>query len=95
MVNNSGQHSRRLDVVARRLTDPEERLSIATVNKAIEELEANPARTHVAGMPIERLMILVAAEIAALEALLGPTDTPGGLTRSPGSSHRSGLRLKF
>ena len=71
MVINNGQHSRRLDVVARRLTDPEERLSIATVSKAIEELEANPARTHVAGMPIESLMSLVAAETQRLEALLG------------------------
>jgi len=69
MVNG---HSRRVEAVSRRLTDPEERLSIATVNKAIEELEANPARTHVVGMPIERLMILVAAETARLEALLGP-----------------------
>jgi len=70
MVNGNG-HSRRLDVVARKLHDPEERLSIATVNKAIEELEANPERTHAAGMPIERLMILVAAEIVRLEGELG------------------------
>ena len=72
MVSNNGQHSRRLDVVARRLTDPEERLTLATVNKAIEELEANPARTHVVGMPIESLTILVGAEIARLEVELGP-----------------------
>jgi len=72
MVNGNG-HSRRLDVVARKLTPgPEERLGIATVDRAITELEANPARTHAAGMPIERLMILVAAEIVRLERELGP-----------------------
>jgi len=65
-------HARRLDAVARTLTDPEERLTLATVNKAIEELEANPARTHVVGRPIESLMILVAAEIVRLERELGP-----------------------
>ncbi len=71
MVINNGQHSRRLDVVARRLTDPEERLSIATVSKAIEELEADPETTTILGMPRERLDALVEKEIARLEALLG------------------------
>ena len=71
MVNGNG-HSRRLDVVARKLTDPEERLTLATVNKAIEELEADPDRTHVVGMPIESLTILVGAEIARLEVELRP-----------------------
>jgi len=71
-MNSNGQHSRRLDAVARTLTDPEERLSLATVNKAIEELEANPARTHVAGMPIESLMSRVEAEIKRLQTELGP-----------------------
>jgi len=70
MVNN-GQHSRRLDVVARKLHDPEERLTLATVNKAIEELEADPDRTHVVGMPIESLMSQVEVEIQRLERELG------------------------
>jgi len=68
-VNNNG-HARRLDVISRRLIDPEGRLTLA--NKAIEELEADPDRTHVVGMPIESLTILVGAEIARLEVELGP-----------------------
>ena len=71
-MNNNG-HARRLDVVARKLTpDPDQPMTLEMTNQAIAELEANPARTHVAGMPIERLMILVAAEIARLEGELGP-----------------------
>ena len=68
MVINNGQHNRRLDVVARRLTDPEERLSIATVSKAISELEAEPDLTHLVGMPRDRFMAVVTAET---ERLLG------------------------
>ena len=71
MVINNGEHSRRLDAVARRLTDPEKQITIWDTYQAIEELEADPGRTHILGMPIERLMSLVAAETDRLERLLG------------------------
>ena len=71
MVINNGQHSRRLDVVARRLHDPEKELTIADVSQAISELEAKPNRTHLLGMPRERLDALVVAETIRLEKLLG------------------------
>ena len=71
MVSNHGQHSRRLDVVARRLHDPEKELTIADVSQAISELEAKPNRTHLLGMPRERLDALVVAETIRLEKLLG------------------------
>ena len=71
MVSNHGQHSRRLGVVARRLHDPEKELTIADVSQAISELEAKPNRTHLLGMPRERLDALVVAETIRLEKLLG------------------------
>lgn len=71
MVSNHGQHSRRLNAVARRLTDPEKQITIWDTYKAIEELEADPERRVVLGMPIERWNTLVVAEVARLEALLG------------------------
>jgi len=67
MVSNNG-HSRRLDVVARTLTDPEKELTLADVSAAIAQLEANPETTTLLGMPRERLNTLVEAEIARLEA---------------------------
>jgi len=70
MVSNNG-HSRRLDVVARRLHDPEKELTIADVSAAIAQLEANPETTTLLGMPREHLNTLVEAEIARLEAELG------------------------
>jgi len=70
MVSN-GQHSRRLDVVARRLHDPEKEITIWDTYQAIEELEADPQRTTLLGMPRERLMSRVELEIARLERELG------------------------
>ena len=70
-MNNNGQHSRRVEAVARRLHDPGKELTIADVSQAISELEAKPNRTHVLGMPRERLDALVVAETIRLEKLLG------------------------
>ena len=68
-------HARRLDAVAARLTpDPDQPMTIERVTQAISELEADPERTHILGMPIERLNALVVAEIERLEALPGNTD---------------------
>jgi len=72
-MNHNGQHSRRVEAVARRLTEPEKELTIADVSQAISELEAKPNRSHVLGMPIERLDALVEAEIVRLEAFLRPS----------------------
>jgi len=69
-VNNSG-HARRLDVVARRLHDPEKELTLEMTIQAIREYEANPEATTILGMPIERLNALVEVEIGRLEAELG------------------------
>jgi len=70
MVSSNGQHSRRLDVVARRLHDPEKELTLEHVTRAIPELERHPETTTLLGMPIDRLMSLVEAEIARLETEL-------------------------
>ena len=65
-------HARRLDAVAARLTpDPDQPMTIERVTQAISELEADPERTHILGMPIERWMSLVEAETIRLEKLLG------------------------
>ncbi len=71
MVSNNGQHSRRLDVVARRLTDPQKEMTLEHVTRAIIELESDPATTTLLGMPIEVCMSLVEGEIQRLEAELG------------------------
>jgi len=39
--------------------------------QAIAELEADPERTHILGMPRDRCMTLVEAEIVRLERELG------------------------
>ena len=64
-------HARRLDVVARRLHDPEKEITIADVSAAIAQLEADPETTTLLGMPRDRCMSLVEAEIARLQAELG------------------------
>jgi len=69
-VTSNGQRSRRLDVVARRLHDPEKELTPADVSQAIAQLEADPQRSHLLGVPRERLMTQVEREIARLEAEL-------------------------
>jgi len=71
MVSNNGQHSRRLDVVARTLTDPQKEMTLEHVSQAISELERDPTTTTLLGMPIERLMSRVEVEIVRLEAELG------------------------
>jgi len=70
MVSTNG-HSRRLDVVARRLHDPEKELTIWDTYQAIEELEANPETATLLGMPRDRCMSLVEGEIQRLERELG------------------------
>ncbi|MCH8984668.1 MAG: hypothetical protein IH943_11320 [Acidobacteria bacterium] len=68
---NNGQHSRRLDVISRRLTpDPDQPMTLEHVSQAITELERDPATTTLLGMPIEVCMSLVEAEIQRLEAEL-------------------------
>ena len=60
-------HVRRLDAVARRLTpDPDQLMTIEHVSQAISELEGNPDRTHLVGMPRARFMALVTAETERL-----------------------------
>ena len=46
-------------------------MTIEHVTQAISELEADPERTHILGMPIEHWMSLVEAETIRLEKLLG------------------------
>jgi len=41
------------------------------IEQAIAELEANPARTHILGLPRDRLMSQVEIEIQRLQAELG------------------------
>ena len=64
-------HSRRVDAISRRLTDPEKEITIWDTYRAIEELEADPNRSHILGMPRDRLNALVEVEIVRLEKLLG------------------------
>jgi len=70
-VNNNG-HSRRLEAISRKLTpDPEQPISLEMTLQAIAELEANPTRTLLLGVPRDRLMSQVEVEIQRLEAELG------------------------
>jgi len=70
VINNG--HSRRLDVISRRLTpDPDQPITLEHVSQAISELERDPATTTLLGMPREHLMSRVEAEIEQLEAELG------------------------
>jgi len=65
-------YGRRLDAISRKLTPhPDEPMTLEMTLQTIEELEANPQRTFLLGMPIEVCMSLVVAETARLEALLG------------------------
>ena len=69
-MNNNG-HGRRLDAISRRLTpDPEKPITLEMTLQAISELEADPQRTTLLGLPIERLMSRVEVEIEQLEAEL-------------------------
>jgi len=64
-------HHRRLDQIARKLTpDPDQPMTLEQTLQAITELEANPTRSHLLGMPIERLMSRAEPAIARLEAEL-------------------------
>jgi len=70
MVTNG--HSRRLEAISRKLTpDPKQPISLKMTLQAIAELEANPARTHILGLPRDRLMSRVEIEIQRLQAELG------------------------
>ena len=70
-VTNNG-HARRLDLISRKLTpDPEQPITIEQTLQAIAQLEADPQRSHLLGMPIEVCMSLVDSEILRLEAELG------------------------
>ena len=65
-------HSRRLEAISRKLTpDPDQPMTLEQTLQAIAELEANPTRSHLLGMPIEVCMSRAEAEIARLEAELG------------------------
>jgi len=67
----NGQHSRRLEAISRKLTpDPDQPISLEMTLQAIAELEANPTRTLLLGVPRDRLMSRVEVEIARLEAEL-------------------------
>jgi len=65
-------HSRRLEAISRKLTpDPGTPMTLEQTLQAISELEANPTRTFLLGMPIEVCMSRAELEIARLQALLG------------------------
>jgi len=69
---NSNGHSRRLEAISRKLTPhPDQPISLEMTLQAIAELEANPARTLLLGVPRDRLMSRVELEIQRLEAELG------------------------
>jgi len=71
MVSNNG-HSRRLEAISRKLTPhPDQPITLEMTLSAIAELEANPQRTTLLGMPRERLMSRVEVEIVRLERELG------------------------
>jgi len=61
-VNNNG-HSRRLEAISRKLTPhPDQPITLEMTLSAIAELEADPQRTTLLGMPRERLMSRVEVE---------------------------------